>query len=226
METVPGLQGVVNSQARNLYNDIEPELNRLDEVEGIGDGEKILILIGILAVWKVWNDHFNIVKKINQRHKSVFFASMLENGISRRDAQRIGKKIIEDLNLSGTAKLAELLRPDKAIQRLAEIAVKKYVKFGRLTRKEFTKSYWGVVGSTTPYASSYAYDKVFDGVVLSNRWVVARPVDKPCYGPAGEVRKVGKKFSNGLYSPPVHSNCLCVLTPVSIHKKNLFEKYL
>ena len=225
METVTGLQAQVNSQAAELYTQIEPELSRL-EGDGIGEGELIFVMIAILGAWKFWDDHFNLAKKINRQNYRNFKKALLENGINAGQIKKIQNRVIEELDFASSAKLADLVRGDKAIVRLAEMAVKKFFRFNKLTKKEFAKSYWGAVGATVPYASAYAYEQVFDEIVISNEWVVARPIDKPCYQPSGEIRKVGKRFSNGLFSPPVHPGCMCLLLPSQIHKKNFLEKYL
>ena len=51
------------------------------------------------------------------------------------------------------------------------------------------------------------------GLWGSHTWVSFNPKDYECQVATGEVVEVGKRFSNGLTSPPVHNNCFCILQP-------------
>lgn len=45
------------------------------------------------------------------------------------------------------------------------------------------------------------------------KWVTYTHTDFPCYSVNGEIRHIGRKFSNGYYSPPVHPGCYCHIIP-------------
>lgn len=120
-------------------------------------------------------------------------------------------------------------------------------------KSEVEKSLWGALGIVIPIISGLTYTKITTGdikdfklpkyfddakkvgvdpvdqkLVISNQWSVARPLDYDCYSVAGEVREVGKKFSNGRYNPPIHKGCLCTLKPYLVSKKGiqkLIKKY-
>jgi len=49
--------------------------------------------------------------------------------------------------------------------------------------------------------------------ITKHRWEIVTPEDAPCQI-EGQVRNIGKQFSNGLTLPPVHPNCNCFTVPV------------
>lgn len=124
------------------------------------------------------------------------------------------------------------------------------------SKRSVEKSLWGTLGVVVPVIAGLTYWKATTGsiknykvpdyfvdidkidfetalikspkLVIANQWNVARPLDFDCYSVTGEVRETGKKFSNGVYAPPVHANCLCTLKPYLVSKKGinaLIKKY-
>jgi hypothetical protein len=103
------------------------------------------------------------------------------------------------------------------------------------SKRSVEKSLWGTLGVVVPVIAGLTYWKATTGsiknykvpdyfvdidkidfetalikspkLVIANQWNVARPLDFDCYSATGEVREIGKKFSNGVYAPPVHANC-------------------
>lgn len=65
---------------------------------------------------------------------------------------------------------------------------------------------------------STVYNNIYDGYSSlglwpKHRWQSFRPQDWECQIATDEVVEVGRAFSNGLVSPPVHDNCFCILIP-------------
>lgn len=167
--------------------------------------------------------------------------SIIDNYI-RNSKVQLDQVKIEYLSRHNLIDLKELF-----VSRLAKkiVSADKYLtakEFKNLIlKREFDKTFFGIFGSIIPDCNnlmySYistgttdAYDKkkfsIEDGkelsrnqVVISNQWIAARPLDEDCYSVHLQKRKVGQRFSNGLYGPKAHPNCLCILKPIIVSRK-------
>lgn len=222
---IRGLQALFNKEADKIYlllADIDVELtvssetrdSILNKLEKWNPEETLKILASFALIYNL--------KQVNKLiSKSV---SKVDPSISNADI----RAFIKDLDNKAKKELLDYTSKVNILDirnKLGNAIANKIVNSGSLSealsKKEFRKSLDYAIGYDLPIIINNGYKTISESIVLSNEWVVNRPLDYPCYSVKGEIRKIGEKFSNGFYSPPVHFSCYCGLKPYSLSKSNI-----